>query len=54
MATEWANLSASDREAFAAWRAERSTPKRYADMTATEKAAFHRATGVPKPRDGAR
>ena len=54
MATEWAKLSDAEREAFAAWRAERSTQKRYANMTATEKAAFHRATGVPKPRDGAR
>ena len=54
MQEEWDKLTEAEREAFKEWNQARKTPPapKYGDMTAAQRAAFHRKVGVPLPVRG--
>ncbi len=54
MEMEWEKLTLEERAAFYEWNAGRKNPPapKYAEMTAAERAAFHRKVGLPQPYRG--
>ncbi len=56
MEQEWDKLTEADRLAFAEWNEARKNPPapKYAEMTAAQRAVFHRKVGLPQPRTGTR